>query len=582
MAKFNNTNLKKLIKNYHVVSAQLDNSEYTSVKGDRAALEAKFGFQGAEYLTQLDEYINELNAPLAKSSRSIAKVIEKQIYSQFTEEELADFDKVLASDKIDWDALKSVCEKKYGDDGYHDVVSRIAMDVYKEDSSRINALFGKTFQNATIYNLNNDIEELNNDIENLRTDYQEVSAERDAALNKAKRNKNIAIIAGAAGAAAALGVLIPFLISNNAKNAEISRLNDELQNANANSAIVEYYNVEQEQLKEFESMLNTYKEGGLTEEEQKELKNKIIAYSMLDNAAYGYASTNQMESLLENAILEEKNQTLAELTQQVQDLTAKIAELEEFILNVPESEAELVAQLMQAKKDLEDANKKIAELETANDTLKKTNSALAAEISGLNNTISSLNNEINTLNGTISALVSANADLTTENATLTELCADYANQVKEVNNRYDALNAQYNSKVAEYNNLAAQYDDLYAQYEKALADNNQAEVNRLTKELNELNETLTQKETELANAYAALEEMNATIDELEAQISALSQQLSVSNPDFVRALYTKLTGKSAEGKTDNEIVAYLSDAFDISISQGNSGALEDEGSAPQK
>ena len=76
MAKFNNTNLKKLIKNYHIVSAQLDNSEYTSVKGDRAALEAKFGFQGAEYLTQLDEYINELNAPLAKSSRSIAKVIE--------------------------------------------------------------------------------------------------------------------------------------------------------------------------------------------------------------------------------------------------------------------------------------------------------------------------------------------------------------------------------------------------------------------------------------------------------------------------------------------------------------------------
>ncbi len=244
--------------------------------------------------------------------------------------------------------------------------------------------------------------------------------------------------------------------------------------------------------------------------------------------------------------------TIASLNNVIASLNRTISDLENQLAN--SGDAALKAELAQAKADLAAAEARVAELESKNATLSNT-------VSGLRNETAELKSEISGLKSEISGLKADNANLTSE-------VAAYIKEVAELNSKYDKAIADYNAKVAEYNQLLEQYNAIL----------NSGDATKIA----ELEQKLQKAGEDLTAANSQIDSLNSEIAALEAEVSDLTNQLAASDSGFIRELYTKLTGKSAAGLSNAEIQAYLADVFDISAGNQNSGALEDEGSTPER
>jgi len=244
--------------------------------------------------------------------------------------------------------------------------------------------------------------------------------------------------------------------------------------------------------------------------------------------------------------------TIASLNNVIASLNRTISDLENQLAN--SGDAALKAELAKAKADLAAAEARVAELESENASLEST-------VSGLRNETAELKSEISGLKSEISGLKADNANLTSE-------VAQYIKEVAALNSKYDKAIADYNAKVAEYNQLLEQYNAILNSGDAA--------------KIAELEQKLQKAGADLTAANAQINSLNNEIASLEAEVSDLTNQLAASDSGFIRELYTKLTGKSAAGLSNAEIKAYLADAFDISAGNQNSGALEDEGSTPER
>jgi len=335
----------------------------------------------------------------------------------------------------------------------------------------------------------------------------------------------------------------------------------------------------------------------------KELSGKfgLNITTVMDSIAYQVADFNTKIDELYNEIgiyknevqthlgtIAEKDKAISNLEGKVAQLESRVAELESALRALANDNNSLKQELEVAKRDLETAKAEVTALRSENNSLKNQNAALETEnselvnnIAELESSVSSLNKEIADMNKIITTLKNQNIDLTEQRDELLETSAEYLKKIEEFEEKYKAAYADCVAKGQALEQLQAEYDKLYDEYEQALKTH-KANVDELEAQVIALGNDLQAKADELQTAAAYIQDLEEELEAAKAKNSELTNQIAQNNPDFIRDLYTKLTGKSSQGKSLSEIVAYLSDAFDITISSGNSGALGDEGNAPQK
>lgn len=304
---------------------------------------------------------------------------------------------------------------------------------------------------------------------------------------------------------------------------------------------------------------------------------------------------NQQTTIInkQTATIDDKNKIITRLNnenaQYASDIVAyelQIVTLEDYIDALQKQLANsgsgsnqlLIDQLTDALKDLNKVKAELNKVKSENALLVIENNNLKTDLADLESEIDTLTTQVGTLNAQVKSLDAQVKDLTSKNSVLTSEVAAQTAKTAEIEKKYDELIGKYNEEVKKYNKLFDEYEILEEKYNNATTD---AEKQELINQISEKTQQILQLEAQLKENSDKLNDLSAKLSKAEAENEELIKKLAYSDAGFIEALYESL-GKNPAGKTQEQMIAELSEMFDLELDNIPSNSTGDLGNQPIK
>lgn len=523
---FNINNVQELVSYHLYLDRHLKSavSLFAKHRKNRDKLEKVFGREGVAALFKLEEYLNDCSSPKVAGQKTVEEAIKEEIYAKADPAQLKRMEKynlsskrrekwsditnsIYANPSIDWYTIVRA---------YHD-----KFDFYDRVKGKLTLGFGDALETDASFLMANTNQVLEGGL-----------------LEKEKATKK-GLFVGAGVTAAALVAMIGILVGVNTQLKELESSGVKVDN---NQAFVNYFLNEVDELNEFKTMFDKMNNDGdgITVAEKLVLDTEIGNFARTDDLSKGYASTNEMKVMLENAqnesIIANNKVSYSQLQTKYDDLDKKYAALLASnpsaaydyvqVLNDIVRVAELMSQ------SLVDNNLSSQEKTTLTDEITKLGGYQDAVADALADKFGiSMETVVNSIDFQV-------ADLSSKIDDLNKKIDDLEKDNSKLEDKVDSKNSTISTLRGDISDLNAEIKRLEDLLNNAGSSNNQAlldQISKLKGELTTAQQKITTLEAENKSLSQQVSDLSSDVSRLTSEITGLNKSiddLRKSNTDL--------------------------------------------------